>query len=78
MARGVEKSLRAVILEARGTHKPEKIGFVEALFFSRFSESKRGDMPRGEYREMACGPLKEDKRRYEMDYVPIRKKMKIF
>ena len=42
MARGVEKSLRAVILEARGTHKPEKIGFVEALFFSRFSELKRG------------------------------------
>ena len=42
MARGVETSLRALILEARGTHEPEKNGFAEALFFSRFSESKRG------------------------------------
>jgi len=27
---------------------------------------------------MAGGPLKEDKRRYEIDYFPSRKKMKIF
>ena len=61
MARGVEKSLRALILEARGTHEPEKNGFVEALFFSRFSESKRG----GEAMERdACCPLKEDNIRY--------------
>ena len=50
MARGVGKSLRAVILEARGTHKPEKMGFVEAPFFSRFSESKRGGWVRGSHR----------------------------
>ena len=26
-----------------------------------------------EYKEMAGGPLKEDRSRYEMDYVPVRK-----
>ena len=42
MARGVEKSLRAVILEARDHPNLKKIGFVEALFFRRSSESKGG------------------------------------
>ena len=33
MARGVEKSLRAVILDARGTHEPEKNQFCGGSFF---------------------------------------------
>ena len=48
MARGVEKSLRAVILEARGTHKPEKSRFRGGSFFqSIFGVEKGGVMPRG-------------------------------
>ena len=78
MARVMEKSPLVVILDARGTQKPAKSRFSRKLFFSiNFRGRKGGVGPRKEYSEMAGGPLKEDKRRYEMDYVPLRKKMKI-
>ena len=49
MARGVEKSLRALILEARGTHKPEKNLFLGGPFFQSFFGVEKGGVgPCGE------------------------------
>ena len=79
MARGMEKSPLVVILDARGTHKPAKSRFGRKLFFqSIFGVEKGGVNPRSEYSEMAGGPLKEDKRRYETDCFPLKKKKKRF
>ena len=79
MARGMEKSPLVVILDARGTHKPAKSRFGRKLFFqSIFGVEKGGVGPRNEYSEMAGGPLKEDKRKYEIYYVPLREKIQIF
>ena len=77
MARGKEKSLLAVIWTPGGHTNLKKIGFVEAVFFSRFSESKRGVCGRvGPCKEMACGPLKEDNRRYLRVFSEVREEKK--
>ena len=79
MARDMEKSLIVVILDAPGTHKPAKSRFGRKLFFqSIFGVEKGGVGPRNEYSEMAGSPLKEDKRRYETDCFPFKKKKKRF
>ena len=75
MARGMEKSPLVVISDVRGTHKPAKSRFGRKLFFlSIFGVEKGGVGPREEYEEVAGGPLKEDKRRYETDCFPLKKK----
>ena len=64
MARGMEKVLLAVILDARTTHKPEQNRFCGSSFFqSILGVEKGGGNPRSEYEEMACGTLKEDRNR---------------
>ena len=77
MARGVEKSLWTVILEARGTHKPEKNMFRGGCFFeSIFGLEKGGVNPRNEHMEMACGPLKEDNGRYLRVFSEVREEVR--
>ena len=77
MARRTEKSPLVLILDARGTHKPAKSRFGRKLFFqSIFGVEKWGVGPRNEYSEMAGGPLKEDKRRYETDRFPQKRRRK--
>ena len=80
MARGMEHSPWVVILGARWTHKSAKSRFVGSSFFrqSIFGVEEGGGGPRNEYKKLAGGPLKEDGSRYDMDYVALRKKMKIF
>ena len=77
MARGMEKSPLVVILDARGTHKPAKSRFGRKLFFqSIFGVEKGGVGPRSEYKEMACGPLKEDNRRYLRVFSEVREEVR--
>ena len=77
MARGAEKSLWAFILEARGTHKPEKNWFRGGCFVeSIFGVEKGGVGPRNEYMEMACGPFKEDNRRYLRVFSEVREEVR--
>ena len=72
MARGVEKSLWAVILEARGGHTNlKKMGLVEALFFSRSSESKWVG-PWGAMVVNGLWSLKEDNRIYLKVFSEVR------
>ena len=73
----MEKSLWAVILEARGTHKPGKNRFLGGCFFESFFVVEKGGVnPRKEYSEMACSPLKEDNRRYLRVFSDVREEVR--
>ena len=71
----MEKSLRAVILEARGTHKHEKNWFCGGSFFQSIFGGEKGGGVRP-YSEMACGPLKEDNRRYLRVFSDVREEVR--
>ena len=49
----------------------QQIDLLEATNWLLGAE-KRGQGPRSEYREMACGPVKENGRKYEVDRVPLK------
>ena len=77
MARGVEKSLWTFILEARGTHKPQKNRFRGGCFFeSIFGVETGGVGPRDEYNDMVCGRSKEDNRRYLRVFSEVREEVR--
>ena len=57
----------------------QKVDLVGSFFFqSTFGVEKGGEGPRRKYSEMAGGPLQEDKRRYETDCFPLKKKKRRF
>ena len=56
------------------TQTCKKSIWSEAVFSVDFRSRKGGVGPRREYSEMAGGPFKEDKRRYETDCFPVKKK----